>query len=200
MLPSVIKARQMFGDTAKMLPSNGTLRLSLLTDEKYYDEGVTRWGDKTKNPWGLKFAPLARYGNSTVGIEVFEEKELTGNVDIHTLDYNTAKPDDVDFESKFTFDLSHLQHMPTPMKIYGVVGHFSTDFGPNITLDTAPGATPTHWKQAVFMFKTPLTHDCKKNPELFTRLDCKRLENGRDLEVILQFPDKNNFTERFMLD
>ena len=33
--------------------------------------------------------------------------------------------------------------MPTPMKIYGVVGHFSTDFGPNITLDTAPGATPT---------------------------------------------------------
>ena len=36
MLPSVIKARQMFGDTAKMLPSNGTLRLSLLTDEKYY--------------------------------------------------------------------------------------------------------------------------------------------------------------------
>jgi len=199
MLPSVIKARQKFGDTARMLPSSCTLRISLLTTNKYREDRYEKWADKNKNPWGLTFKPLARYQSQTTEVEVFDENELTGSTEIHYLDLDKAGPDDVDFESKFTFDLKHLAHTK-PLEIYGVVGHFSTDFGPTVTLNTSPGSTPTHWKQAVFMFKKPLIHDCKAEPTLPGRLDCKRLANGRDLEVIIQFPDKDNYTERFCLD
>lgn len=195
MLPSVIKARQFFGNTALMLPQKCTLNLGLLTHQEYYDDIYKKWTDPKLNPWGFKFSPLARYqhtGDSLV--DTVPHWQVTGDVKIHELDCNTADHDDVDFHSKFKF--TDLKGKSSPFKIYGVVGWFSTNFTDKIVLDTSPKAENTHWRQTIFLFKKPVDHAAD---ELEGSIDVRRLDNNRDLDIRLKIPSKK-INQTFMMD
>ena len=197
MLPSVIRAREMFGNTALMLPQKCVLNLGLLTHPEYHENLYKTWTDPKFNPWNFKFSPLARYNDSAVQVDVIPHWQVTGNVQIHELDLNKAKENDVDFKSRFTF--KNLNGQKNNFKIYGIVGWFSTTFteNPPIVLDTSPKQDPqTHWKQTIFMFKNPLNH---KTDSLRGSISVKRRRNNRDLDCYLNLPDKK-FSRKFIID
>lgn len=195
MLPSVIKARKYFGNTALMLPQRCKLNLGLLTHPEYHEDMYKKWTNGKLNPWGFKFSPLARYCLQTdTQVDTVPHWQVTGNCQIHELDLNTAEPDDVDFKANFNF--KDLKGTSSPFKIYGMVGWFSTDFTDNIVLDTSPKAESTHWRQTVFLFKQPLSHN---KDQLKGSIDVKRLENNRDLEVRIKLFEKK-FNRTFLIE
>jgi len=193
MLQSVISAREKFNNVPKMLPSTCTLRLSLLVKPRFWNYLYGSWQDKTKNRYGFKFSPLARYQIDDAHTEVIPGDEIYGAEQIHFLDLDKCSADEIDFESNYVFE-----NLPEDIVVYGVVGHFDVGFNDKVILDTSPKATPTHWKQTVFPFKEPFKN--LPGNQLKGWIQCQRQSTKRDLEVILQFPDMDNWTKRFLLD
>jgi len=140
-----------------MLPNRARLHLCGFSDPDYVAQ---RLGWAKKEVWGMDRHVTLDYICSQVIIEqVPEHCVATSEWEACNLNLETCRQDLIDIENTFT-----LTFKPGFYTLHGIVLFFSVDFehfDNPISLWTSPDEEPTHWGQALLLFKNPLDRACR---------------------------------------
>jgi len=178
MLDAVICARD------KWLSSNGIMapnRLDMLVagfmDEDYINDRYHFWN----HVYGFDMSDMKSFILKDAQVDCFDPKSLMTRPHIvKSIDTKSSSVKDLDFSVPLEWV------MERDGRLHGVLGWFDTYFeGPgmeSIFFSTGPQATPTHWKQSLFIFREAF--DVSKGDKLTGQLTVlKSLEYHRDLEI-----------------
>eukprot|EP00038_Savillea_parva_P026791 m.56237 g.56237 ORF g.56237 m.56237 type:complete len:538 (-) comp7662_c0_seq2:158-1771(-) len=153
MLDSVIHARDKWLKPGGVVyPDKCTLHVAAMSDPTAYQRRVTFWNDV----YGFKMTSMAPQVLREVDVRVVDaETIVSAPAMLQHVDIMEAKLDDLEYDSEFTLTVTR------DCTVDALCSFFDVDFERGcanpIKLNTAPDATPTHWKQAVFLLSTPLT-------------------------------------------
>ena len=191
MLDTVITARDRFlKKGGVMLPSRSVIKLAGLSDQALYDKHVTFWNDV----YGYSMSSLKSECITEPLITVVKSENLCSNdVSVAEIDSMTC-----------TRESTHLLECDVVLKIskttvmHAIVGWFDCFFdhkrlneGNNsVVLSTSPKTESTHWKQTVFLLKTPV--EVKEGSDFCMKVSISRPKHeDRALKVDIVFPDKS---------
>ncbi|XP_039295051.1 protein arginine N-methyltransferase 1 [Nilaparvata lugens] len=184
MLDSVIYARDRYlASGGILIPNRCTISLAGFSSLGRYKDLVEFWDDV----YGYKMSNLKKQILQEPLVEVVKASEqATESTQIHNLDLMTATVDSVNFTCNFSLKVIR------DSDITSIVGYFDTFFElPNpVSFSTGPHATPTHWKQTVFLLKEKVP--VKKGEVLSGKINCVRdSKEKRSLRIKLQVKDQS---------
>ncbi|KAI9364523.1 S-adenosyl-L-methionine-dependent methyltransferase [Zopfochytrium polystomum] len=179
MFDSVLFARDRYlSPKGIMGPSRSRILLAALSDEEWINDKYNYWNDvygfdmTIMKPEFTTEGQVAIAPNSTI----VSESQV-----IFDMDLGTISKDSLDFESSFSLTVQRNA------RIHALCGWFDIDFsspgGSTTHFSTGPEATPTHWKQTIFVLTSPFdaiagevikgTFRCTKSPSNHRDLDIK---------------------------
>ncbi|KAK4050975.1 hypothetical protein OIV83_003104 [Microbotryomycetes sp. JL201] len=205
MLDSVLNARDRFlKPTGIMAPSQTSIMLSLFGGgESLIADRIDFWSDV----YGFKMETMKEEIYDEALIDIVRGQDIVSNeVSISDIVTQTVTVPELSFSSKFELTAT------TSTRVHALLGHFDTFFtvdGRKVSADqgvksvqersevffsTGAKATPTHWKQTVFLLREPFdvkaggfsglawmfacskvtgTFTCSKNPDNSRELVCE---------------------------
>uniref|UniRef100_A0A8D8Y6V7 type I protein arginine methyltransferase n=3 Tax=Cacopsylla melanoneura TaxID=428564 RepID=A0A8D8Y6V7_9HEMI len=182
MIDSVIDARDKFLRPGGVVcPNRFTMSLAGAFAEDLYKDLVTFWSDVH----GLDMSVMTRLVYCDVQVTTLPPASLVTSPSLLTsIDLTTASKSCVEFSSPFSLEAAQ------DTRLNCLVAWFDTyfDLPEPVMFSTGPEATPTHWKQSVFLLKKPLL--LAKGEKLEGTLTCERLGNdSRSLNITISFRD-----------
>jgi len=152
--------------------------------------GAGRAGSATLEPYTPAYWSQADYGVEfdpllAVELEVLHRSvpsPITGDrllappQSAHVVDCHKASLDDLYFKTELTFRTTRAGTLA------GFVGHFTSDLGAGVILDTSPESPQTHWEQHLF-FLRPVR--LEEGAELTLRFEARRVK-GQDHTPIFE--------------
>jgi hypothetical protein len=169
-------------------PSRLDILVAGFQDEEYVNDRYHFWN----NVYGFKMSRMKRFVLQDGQVDYTTGSSVcTDPVTVKTIDTKSSSVPELDF------DVPVELKMKKDGKLHGIVGWFDTYFqGPKeeefdeVFFSTSPFDEPTHWKQTIFLFESPLDVTegqivkgrfiTKKSPtcsrELVVRI---QLENGQ---------------------
>lgn len=101
--------------------------------------------------YGVSFEPLLEVElevlHDSVPAPVDGSRLLAPPQRVHAVDCRTASPEDLYFKAELRFRTTRAGTLA------GFVGHFTSDLGAGVLLDTSPEAPQTHWEQHLFFLR-----------------------------------------------
>lgn len=187
MLDSVIHARDKYlKPGGLLLPNRCTINLCGLGDEESHSDYIGFW----KNVYGFDMSVLQSKVLREAVVEtcrneyILCDSVVMVDLNIHQVDYSYPN-------FKYDFKLK----IRKSGKFTAFVGYFDTFFELpyGIEFTTGPHSTPTHWKQAVFYLKDPVT--VNEGDIVSGQFQCSRgKKDARALRVkIIAFDQEFNF-------
>lgn len=177
MFPAVAAARDKWlrpGGT--LIPAGFELFLAPLGAER---AGVATLEPDTPAYWsqpdyGVEFDPLLEVEldvlHRSIPAPISGDRLLAPAQSAHIVDCRTASPEDLYFKTELTFRTTRAGTLA------GFVGHFTSDLGAGVILDTSPDSPQTHWEQHLF-FLRPVRLEA--GTELTLRFEARRAK-GQD--------------------
>ena len=153
MLDTIITARDRFlKPGGLMMPSKAVIKLAALSDQSLYDKHVSFWN----NVYGYCMSSLRSECITEPLITVVKESCLCSNeVSVAEIDCMTCTLESTRLiESDVCFRINQTTTM------HAIVGWFDCFFDhkkEGVILSTSPFTPDTHWKQTVFLLRTPIT-------------------------------------------
>ncbi|KAI5702661.1 hypothetical protein M8J76_014853 [Diaphorina citri] len=182
MIDSVIDARNRFlKPDGVVCPNRFTLSLCGAYAEDVYKDLVTFWD----NVHTVDMSVMTRLIYSDVQILTLPPDTIvTSSSTLTSIDLNsrTTTSSCVNFSSSFCLEARQ------DTRLNCLVGYFDTyfDLPSPVEFSTSPISTPTHWKQSIFLLKTPIT--LSKGEKLEGTLTCERMDNdSRSLNITISF-------------
>ncbi|XP_074648357.1 protein arginine N-methyltransferase 3-like [Tubulanus polymorphus] len=171
MLDTVLYARDKWlADDGLVFPDGCSIHLQASSDRDLHQKYLSYWDDV----YGFKMSCMKTSVVKEATVEITKsEKMISTAAMIKELPCNSCTVKDLDFTSTFTVTITE------DGTITAFIGYFDTFFQKAcenpVMFSTGPAATPTHWKQTVFLLEKPLavkkdevlqcTLCCKKNPK-----------------------------------
>lgn len=154
MLDTVIRARDtLLKKDAVILPNRSEIIIGAVTNDKLYKEQVLFWNDV----YGFKMTSLKEERIAEPYITVVEADCLCSESNVvFTIDLMTCTLDQVrSLASEVTLTITKT------CEVHAIVGWFDCFFDhPSLkyhcTLSTSPSAPESHWRQCIFMLRSPI--------------------------------------------
>lgn len=186
MLDTILYAREnLLNPGGIILPNRCTLTIAGICDQKFYNKHFHFWEDV----YGYKMNSLKHECILEAIIDVVDPANVcTDHCQVKAIDVMTCTLEETQlFESEFSLSCT------TPnTTIHAICGWFECFFDTvplieKVSLPTSPYTKPTHWKQTLFLLKTPV--ELKETGDLFEgRIIVARMENNaRALRVEFAF-------------
>ncbi|XP_052708946.1 protein arginine N-methyltransferase 3-like [Crassostrea angulata] len=191
MLDSVLYARDKYLQPNGVVhPDSCTIVLAALDDPDLQASHVTYWDDV----YGFKMTCMKSEVIKEASVEfVKADKIISDQVVVKTLDSCTCSVTDLQFSQDFTLTAT------SEGQINAIVGYFDIFFhegcSKQVMFSTGPGATPTHWKQTVFLLQQPIK--VTKGQTIKGHLVCKK--NRRDPRSLAITMTIDGVTQNFMM-
>lgn len=136
--------RRLLAPGGRMIPGALRLWLAPVCQERAWDK-VGFWQEVQ----GLDFSPavdelLSRMSPADISVADLMARPLV----FHDVDLSSHEQ--VALQSTLVFPIAR------PGTLYGVAGWFQVELCSGVQISTAPGAPPTHWRQAVFPLREPV--------------------------------------------
>lgn len=154
MFDSVIAARDRWlAPDGIMAPSRMTMLVGAFQDSEYVNDRYHFW----KNVYGFDMSAMKGFLLRDAQVDYAHAESLVSVPQVvKEIDTKTSTVPQLDFLTELSLEI-----MSEEALLHGLIGWFDTYFeGPDafetILLSTGPAATPTHWKQCLFLFETPL--------------------------------------------
>jgi len=166
-LPYTIDARQrLLTPGGRMVPEGLELWIAPAETPQIWDEKVAFW----QNVGGVDFSPAAAIAARRLSLAHIEPAQLIGKaVQLSFIDLRLMEADELQVKFRSVFGRQG--------RVHALVGWFKAYLGHGITLSTAPGEPPTHWRQAWLPLSAPVD-----------------VAHGEYVDVVLHLqahPDKN---------
>ncbi|OWF53846.1 protein arginine N-methyltransferase 1-like [Mizuhopecten yessoensis] len=202
MLDSVIVARDRWlAPSGLMLPSVATLYMMPVSMDDYIWDHFQFWD----NVYGYDLSPL----KSTAMMNAIQQPVIT----TLSTDEQLAEPQtvvDLNLYETTLYDIEQMYaklsyKILTDSTVHGFAAWFDVDFqGPagtspqnsctSVTLSTAPGSSPTHWKQTVFFL--PSAFSVQEGETITCKLELSQdQKNKRQYNISLEMVDKDEESE-----
>ncbi|OAF69711.1 hypothetical protein A3Q56_02566 [Intoshia linei] len=187
MLTSVLYCRDKWlANGGLIFPDEIILNLAGIQDYQYKEGKVNWW----KNVYGFNMSSMIR---SVIAEPIVDYVEI-GNVctdikEIFRVNMYSIKPEDVNFEQKFSLKFKRSDYMHAFIIYFDV--HFNECHVP-IKFSTGPYTPPTHWKQTIMYMKdyiTALEDEIVHGTITFKQNDA----NPRFLDLIVDFKFEGQF-------
>jgi len=124
--------------------------------------------------YGVSFDPLLEVEldvlHRSIPAPITGDRLLAPPQSAHVVDCHAASLDDLYFKTELTFRTTRAGTLA------GFVGHFTSDLGAGVILDTSPESPQTHWEQHLF-FLRPVR--LEEGAELTLRFEARRAK-GQD--------------------
>ena len=199
MVDSVMHARDRFLRPGGLVaPSQCTMVLAAANVPDFWADVIGYWD----NVYGFKMTAMAENVHKEAHVGVYKpESVISTSAPIKHVHVSRDSAKDSDFSSPFEISIAK----PGVTKFHGFLGWFDTFFTTDgrllpciaddsnafaspsmrdgeISLTTGPHGTPTHWKQTLFLLKTPI--DVSEGDKIRGQISCrKNPDNSRELEV-----------------
>ncbi|XP_052807943.1 protein arginine N-methyltransferase 3-like [Mya arenaria] len=185
MLDSVLYARNKYLKPGGVVyPDRCNISVAAISDLDLHNKHVTYWDDV----YGFKMNCMKTCVVREASVDVINKDKLaTTACIVKELDVCTCSVGDLQFTAPFNISVTK------ETSISAFIGYFDIFFHQNCTekveFSTGPGATPTHWKQSVFLLDTPM--QCHTGDEIKGTLSCrKNRRDPRSLIITFSFNGK----------
>ena len=158
MLPAVISIRDRYlKSDGKILPHDISLFAALVSSDNIYNEAVKRW----RQPfYGLDYHHFADCNANDTHLVTARPDELGSEpVKLMDVDCRNARP-----QRQYRADIRLITTKNSDYQ--GILGWFKANFPGDITLDTSPCKSSTHWQQLFFPFSNPIELEEKEEVNL----------------------------------
>ncbi|ESO83944.1 hypothetical protein LOTGIDRAFT_108121 [Lottia gigantea] len=187
MLDTVLVARDRYLKPGGMVfPDICTISVTAISDFKLYNKDVLFWDDV----YGFKMTCLKSEVIKEACVDIIKnDTVVTDPCVLKTIDVSDCQLSDLQFKSEFNLTMTR------DGEITAFIGYFNIYFQKHLSqpveFSTGPEATPTHWKQTVFLLPKPLS--LKKGEEIKGVLSCKKnRKDPRSLVISLTYNDKRH--------
>lgn len=184
MLPSVlfVRDRWLRPSTGLVFPDISSLHLVGMSCPDYRKARVDFWKE---NVYGFKMTSIAKRVHFEPHVDHMQgHKVVTDSSKFFECDANVVKPEQLDFVSNFTLNVSE------DSTIDALVTYFDIGFTKNaskpIWFTTASTATETHWRQTVLLLEHPIT--VSKGDVISGSIECQaNRQSFRDLDIHVSY-------------
>ncbi|KAH3723664.1 protein arginine N-methyltransferase 3-like [Dreissena polymorpha] len=185
MLDSVLFARAKYlKHDGVVYPDQCTISLSAISDPDMHMAHVTYWEDV----YGFQMSCMKTCVVREASVEVVkQERVVTDTCVIKDLDVCNCGIADLQFTANFCLTVTRDTTITAFIGYFDVFFHKSAE--QKVEFSTGPHATPTHWKQTVFLLDQPL--QCSKGDTIEGVLTCrKNRKDPRSLIITFSFDGK----------
>jgi protein arginine N-methyltransferase 1 len=179
MLDTVIIARDKWLKPGGLIfPDRASMWMCAIEDQEYRDEKINYWDDV----YGFNMSCIKEMALLEPLVDVCKPEQLVSDsARILEIDLYKVKKEDLDFESKFSLNVTRSDF------VHAVVVYFNVEFSKSHTqvrFSTGPRSPYTHWKQTVFYLQDPIV--ANKGEQFNGSIKVNRnAKNPRDLDIIL---------------
>lgn len=196
MLDTIIYARKnLLAPGGLILPNRCSLTIAGISDRQFYQKHVYFWDDV----YGYKMTSLKHVCMQEAIISVVAaDKIITEPCDIKHIDVMTCT-----LEETQTFESTFSLRCTKASDVHAICGWFECYFDAEcltekVCLSTSPRTQETHWKQTLFLLKSPIA--LLEGAHLEGKVSVSRMEdNARALRVIFTFVGVTEPQEFFMM-
>lgn len=198
--PFTLKAKDLPTSPASKVKSGNTYFLGKLHNHRTYATAFVLWFDTFFHPTGQQYPPEIPCKVHTSGDGDWETGDVLKLRPSHkrrkTLESkeapnvsNLVDPDQTTTEPQSIIKPSSVGKIDSPLAQMHGPGTAGEELAPETreeSFTTGPHGTPTHWKQTVFLLKTPI--EIRRGTEIHGTFSCwKNAENSRELDVELRY-------------
>ncbi|KAJ3218861.1 Protein arginine N-methyltransferase 3 [Dinochytrium kinnereticum] len=189
MFDSVIHARDKWlkKETGVMAPSKATIFMAAVEGFDWMNDRVNYWN----NVYGFKMSCIREEMYDDGQVDCITGDDLISQaVSIKALDLNKINVSELDFRSPLEIQIERDGTLTCLCGWFDILFQATGSDGNDVFFSTGPQATPTHWKQTMFLMKNPI--QVQKGDILKGTIDIvKAFANSRNLLVTIEFEIKS---------
>jgi len=179
MLDTVIVARDKWLKPGGLIfPDRASMWMCAIEDQEYREEKINYWDDV----YGFNMSCIKEMALLEPLVDVCKPDQLVSDsARILEIDLYKVKKEDLDFEAKFTLNVTRSDY------IHALVVYFNVEFSKShtqIRFSTGPRSPYTHWKQTVFYLQEPLVANRFETFVGSIKVN-RNKRNPRDLDIFL---------------